>query len=101
MSFFRTKRPDLKEIAKNTSVQFIDVRTPEEFANGHIDRAKNIPLHLIGSRYKEINGIGEQPVIFYCRSGNRSAQAVSYLHKLGYKNIYNGGALEDVQLLVK
>lgn len=100
MAFFNKVRNNLVEIAKDPFVQFVDVRTVEEFAGEPIDGAKNIPLHLLGSRYGEIIGLGENPVIFYCRSGNRSAQAVDYLHSIGYRNVYNGGGVNDVQLLL-
>lgn len=87
----------LKEIAKNAGTKFIDVRSEMEFRSGHVQSAVNIPLDQLKNRYKEINGLGEFPVVFYCRSGNRSSQAVSYLRKLGFENIHNGGALEEIQ----
>jgi len=90
----------LREIVKHTS-QFIDVRTAEEYASGHIDGALNIPLGQIPERVQEIKGLGKTPVVFYCRSGNRSGQAVAYLSKQGYDHIYNGGSLEEVRKLLK
>jgi|KBSSwiStaDraftv2_1062776.scaffolds.fasta_scaffold753913_2 rhodanese-related sulfurtransferase len=87
----------LKEIAKNTSTKFVDVRSETEFKMGHVKNAVNIPLDQFQQRYGEIKGLGETPVVFYCRSGNRSGQAVGYLRKMGIDNIYNGGALEDLQ----
>lgn len=90
----------LREIIKHAA-QLIDVRTAEEYASGHIDGAVNIPLGQIPERAQEIKGLGETPVVFYCRSGNRSGQAVAYLSKQGYDHIYNGGSLEDVRKLLK
>jgi phage shock protein E len=87
----------LKEIAKNSSTKFVDVRSEMEFRMGHVRGAVNIPLDQFQQRYKEIKGLGETPVVFYCHSGNRSGQAVSYLRQMGIDNIYNGGALEDLQ----
>jgi phage shock protein E len=87
----------LKAIAKNPSTKFVDVRSELEFRMGHVKGAVNIPLDQFQQRYQEIKGLGETPVIFYCRSGNRSGQAVGYLRQLGIDNIYNGGALEDVE----
>jgi phage shock protein E len=87
----------LKEIAKNASTKFIDVRSEMEYSMGHLKGAVNIPLDHLKRQYKEIKGLGETPVIFYCRSGNRSSQAVTYLRQMGIDNIYNGGTLEDVQ----
>ena len=87
----------LKEIARDSSTKFVDVRSEMEFSMGHVKGAVNIPLDQIQRRYTEIKGLGHTPVVFYCRSGNRSGQAVTYLRQLGIDNIYNGGALEDVQ----
>lgn len=89
----------LREIVKHTTL-FVDVRTAEEFATGHIDGALNIPLGQISERIPEIKGLGETPVVFYCRSGNRSGQAVSYLQQKGYGHIYNGGSVDDVRKLL-
>jgi rhodanese-related sulfurtransferase len=59
----------------------------------------NIPLHELPYRLSEIKGLGKEPVVFYCRSGNRSGQAVSYLQQQGFGNIYNGGSLEEALAL--
>lgn len=90
----------LKEIVKDATL-FVDVRTKEEFAAGHLDGAVNIPLGDIVQRKQEIKGLGKIPVIFYCRSGNRSGSAVAYLQKEGYAEVYNGGSLDDVRKLKK
>jgi len=87
----------LKEIAKNPTTKFVDVRSVGEFNMEHVTGALNIPLDQFQNRYNEIEGLGDTPVVFYCRSGNRSGQAVGYLRQLGIDNIYNGGALEDLQ----
>lgn len=87
----------LKEIVKNPTTKFVDVRSEMEFNSGHVRGALNIPLDQFQKRYKEIKGLGEKPVVFYCRSGNRSGQAVSFLRQMGIDHIYNGGALEDLQ----
>lgn len=88
----------LKEIVNDTTV-FVDVRTKEEYAAGHLDGAVNIPLGDIAQRKQEIKGLGNTPVVFYCRSGNRSGLAVAYLQKEGYAGVYNGGSLEEVRKL--
>ena len=90
----------LKEIV-NTDTVFVDVRTKEEFAAGHLAGAINIPLGDIAQRKQEIKGLGNTPVVFYCRSGNRSGSAVAYLQKEGYAEIYNGGSIDDVRKLIK
>ncbi len=65
----------------------VDVRTPEEFAAGHIDGAKNIDLQTIEKGIKAVPK--EQEIVLICRSGNRSAQAYEILAQLGYTKLKN------------
>ena len=69
----------------------VDVRTPEEFASGHIAGAVNIPLDALQNRLGEVSS--DQPVVVYCRSGNRSAQAAQILERAGYNSIYDLGGI--------
>lgn len=85
------------EILKHPDTQFVDVRSNLEFASGHLPGALNIPLDQFQVRYTEIDGLGQKPVVFYCRSGNRSGQALAFLQQKGFKNIYNGGGIDDLQ----
>lgn len=71
----------------------VDVRTPEEFATGHIAGALNIPLDSLQTRLAEIPS--DQPVVVYCRSGNRSAFAVNILKQAGYTEVYDLGGIID------
>lgn len=71
--------------------QLIDVRTPEEYATGHIAGAVNMPVEEIGARLGEINQA--EPVVVYCRSGNRSNQAAQILQGAGYKGVYDLGGI--------
>jgi rhodanese-related sulfurtransferase len=88
----------LQEIIKDPKVSIVDVRSKEEFASGHYPNAKNIPLNLIAFAENELKQMSK-PIVFYCRSGNRSAQAVAYLQQHGFEKIYNGGVLEDLLIL--
>lgn len=87
----------LKEIIKDPTTKFVDVRTNAEFRTGHIDGAVNIPLDQVQYRYREIGGLDKTPVVLYCRTGNRSGEAVAYLRRKGFSNVHNGGGLEDVR----
>ena len=69
----------------------VDVRTPEEFASGHISGAVNIPLDTISTRLSEIPQ--DRDVVLYCRSGNRSNQAWNLLNGEGYSRIYDLGGV--------
>lgn len=90
----------IKDILHDPQTSIVDVRSVMEFNSGHIDNAINIPLDQFVNRFREIKGLGEKPVVFYCRSGNRSAQAVAYLQQQGVKQVYNGGGLEDLYYLL-
>ncbi|UGU14543.1 rhodanese-like domain-containing protein [Sinomicrobium kalidii] len=73
----------------------VDVRTPEEFAEGHIQGALNLDYSASGfvGQWKGIDR--ETPVYLYCRTGKRSAKASEILDSLGFEKIYNlkGGYL--------
>ena len=78
---------EAKEMIDNGEVEVIDVRTPEEFAAGHIPGAKLVPLQVLESMLSELNKDAKYVVI--CRSGNRSTEASGILAENGFKNIYN------------
>ena len=83
--FANTSRPHL----------LLDVRTPEEFASGHIAGAVNIAVESLESRLSEVPQ--GQPVVVYCRSGNRSATASQILKQAGYTNIFDMGGINAWQ----
>jgi len=69
----------------------VDVRTPAEYAAGHIDGSLSIPLDTVPQaleRFRSFPG----PVVLICLSGNRSGQAVQWLHAQGLRNVENGGS---------
>lgn len=67
----------------------IDVRTPGEYREGHIDQSRNIPLDKIAASVNELKGL-KKPVITVCRSGARSGIARNILSREGIE-AYNGG----------
>ncbi|GGN04308.1 hypothetical protein GCM10007092_18510 [Thermus composti] len=71
----------------------VDVRMPEEFAQGHVPGAVNLPLEEVARWAESLPK--DKPVYLYCRSGNRSQKAAEYLKGKGYTNLYNveGGVL--------
>ena len=73
----------------------LDVRTPEEYKEGHIPQAINIPNETIST--KDIPELPDknQLILVYCRSGNRSKQAAGKLSRLGYDNIVEFGGIID------
>ena len=90
---------DVKRLldAQHHGVKLIDVRSPMEVAAGVIPGATNIPLHLLPMSLDKIPAASE--VVFYGRTGARSAQACAYLSSLGKSNVYNmrGGIMAWLQ----
>jgi phage shock protein E len=66
----------------------VDVRTPQEFASGHVPGAVNIPYDEIARRASEI-GPPSTLVVLYCRSGRRSGIAAEALRRAGYEKLYD------------
>jgi len=70
----------------------LDVRTPGEFADGHVQGALNVPVQVLESRIAELDPA--RPVVVYCRSGNRSATAARMLRDRGF-TVTDVGAMSD------
>lgn len=75
---------------------WVDVRTPEEYEEGHIPGALHIPHDQMGQRHDELVKYKDQNILLICRSGMRSVHAAEILADKGYTNLYNlkGGMLE-------
>ena len=74
---------------------WIDVRTPEEFAEGHIDDANLIPYEDIAAGVAQLGLDKDTPIFLYCRSGRRSEIARESLEKAGFSRVTNVGGLSD------
>jgi rhodanese-related sulfurtransferase len=72
-------------------VELIDVRTPLEFREVHVDFARNVPLDRLDPAkfMQERNGSAGEPLYVICKSGNRARQACEKLRKAGHGNIVN------------
>lgn len=90
---FDTCEAILLHLTDNT--HFIDVRTAEEYEDGHISGAQNIPIDQIETDILSAVPEKSDIIILYCRSGNRSAQAGKLLEKLGYQVILDAGGIID------
>ncbi len=73
----------------------LDVRTPAEFAEGHLDGAVNIDVQGTDFAARAAELPTDAPVVVYCRSGNRSAAAVAVLRDLGFTDLTDAGAMPD------
>lgn len=69
-------------------VKVVDVRTPAEFAAGHVPGAVNVPFDQIGARAGEL-GPSSTPVLLYCRTGRRSGIAAQTLKGKGFTRVYD------------
>jgi len=67
----------------------LDVRTPAEYADGHVPGAVNIPHTELAARVAELSGAREKDVVVYCRSGARAEQALGVLGKAGFTRLYH------------
>ena len=83
---------DLKELLNNGAL-LLDVRTKGEFAEGHANNSKNIPLDELGNSLRNFDK--NQNIIVVCASGMRSSSAVSLMKRNGFVNCYNGGSWVD------
>jgi phage shock protein E len=78
-----------------SGARVIDVRTPDEFADDYYPGAKNIPLSVLRARMYELEP-KDKPIVLYCASGARSAQAARILAAAGFKDLVNAGGLDDM-----
>lgn len=87
--------PAAEPVALDPGTVVIDVRTPAEFASGHLDGAVNIDVQSsdFEARVSELDPAGTYFV--YCRSGNRSGQAIDRMEALGFSDLTNGGSVES------
>lgn len=76
-------------------VFLVDVRTPDEFAEGSADGAINIPLSILEQEFSQFEN--QENIIVFCRSGARSGNAQIILQQHGFENVVNGGPWQNVQ----
>src|SRR5579871_2718196 len=96
--FKRVGIEEAEKLIKDGKVRVIDVRNADEWVTGHIPQATHIPLpSIINSPQTSLAGDLEQPHLFVCAVGERSAIACEVAAMLGYKEIYNlqGGTIRS------
>lgn len=80
----------------SNEVAVLDVRTPEEYAERHIPNARLLTLDTINAETAAAAvPAKDEPVLVYCRSGVRSAEAAARLAELGYTDVYDFGGIID------
>lgn len=85
-----------KQLVKSGNAQLLDVRTPEEYDEGHLAKAANVDYKSPDFKEKIAKLDKSKPVYVYCLSGGRSAAAATALHESGFKEVYDmkGGYLK-------
>ncbi|MEP7112782.1 MAG: rhodanese-like domain-containing protein [Ilumatobacteraceae bacterium] len=76
-------------LAADPSVTVVDVRTPEEFAAGHIGRAELVDINAAGFGDRIAQFDRSATYLVYCHSGNRSGQATAVMAELGFTHVYD------------
>jgi phage shock protein E len=74
----------------------VDVRTPEEYAQGHLAGAQLVDFQAADFRERIAELPRDEPYFLYCRTGNRSAQAAAVMAELGFTDVVDGGGYEDL-----
>ena len=75
-------------ISKNNNIYIIDVRSSQEFKEGYLQNAINIPLYDLKKNITQIVKNSNEIIILYCQSDIRSRKAKNILEKMGYNNIF-------------
>jgi rhodanese-related sulfurtransferase len=90
------KQPDInqgvQEYKNAAGAVLLDVRSPQEYREGHIPGSQNVPLQQL-DKVEEVTENKDTVLYVYCRSGARSRQAVSLLKHMGYTNVHNIGGI--------
>ena len=82
----------MQEYKNAAGAVLLDVRTPQEYREGHIPGSQNLPLQQL-DKVEEVTENKDTVLYVYCRSGARSRQAVSLLKHMGYTNVHNIGGI--------
>ena len=91
---------DVPSLLARGEALFVDVRTPQEFAQNGLEGAINIPVQELSWRIGEFGDL-DRPVVIYCRTGSRSSQAKWILERHGYQTVHDLGAHWSAQRAVR
>ena len=82
----------VKRLRENKEAVLLDVRTREEYASGHIEGSRNLPLDEI-DKVDSVIKDKNTPLYIHCLSGGRSARAAAYLKGKGYREVHDIGGI--------
>lgn len=97
VNFFMMDKVDFNELIDKGAL-ILDVRTPDEFSESHIENAINIPVQVLAENLNQLDK--SQPIITYCAAGVRSEKAKEILLQNGFE-AYNGGGFQTLQSKLK
>ena len=81
----------------NTGEILLDVRSPQEYKEYHLEKAINIPVYDLEENIEKLFENKNTVIILYCQSGGRSRKAYNILNKMGYNNLYEiQGGLDNI-----
>ena len=88
-------KPDVayENLKKDKNIVLLDVREKDEFAIGHIQGARNVPLSNMTQEISRLVPHKDKTIYVYCLSGARSTRASNLLKQMGYTEVYNLGGI--------
>ena len=89
VAIHRLSPADAEKLLAEGDVLLLDVRTPKEFQDSHIPSATSFPMTELPHRLHDLPKDKTQPVLVYCGTGVRSAQAARVLYREGYRDVYD------------
>jgi len=95
LSYKQISQEEAVKMMKTEDCLILDVRTEEEYNDGHIPNAMCLPVETIGSEAPVELPDKDQTILIYCRTGIRAAAAAEQLAKLGYTRVYDFGGIAD------
>jgi phage shock protein E len=84
-----------RELVQKQGALLLDVRTPAEFAAGHVDGALNVPVQELETALASLPATKDQAIVVYCRSGARSARASGLLKQAGFTRVHDLGGMAN------
>ncbi len=85
-------------LESNNQCILLDVRSEQEYKEGHLNGSINIPVYDINEEIEKVIPNRNNPIIVYCQSGSRSRKAINILSKKGYGELYNiEGGLDNIE----
>ena len=90
-----SKRASIAWEAIEDGATVIDVRTPLEFRENHLEKAINMPMASLTKDASDLDR--NETIVVYCQSGNRASKAKRMLYDMGFHTVYNGGSLNELE----